>query len=86
MTASVVKLEPSKHIATRAPAYDDPRLDARGFLLATMHSPNVSLPLRIKAAADLLKLDQAEPVVVYYGDSDGEEPTIRYVIGGIPDA
>jgi hypothetical protein len=82
MTASVVKLEPLKNLATKAYAYDNPRLDARGFLLATMHSPNVSLRLRIKAAFELMKLEQANPEPrVFFHD---EEPAFKYVIGGIP--
>lgn len=64
MTAAVVKLEPNKHIATRAYAYDAPGLSSKEFLLATMHSPNVSLTLRIKAAAELLKYEHAEPAPV----------------------
>ena len=81
MTATLVKLEP-RHVATKAYAYDTPGLDARQFLLATMHSPNVSLMLRMRAANDLLKLEQANPEPRTFFMQ--EEPVLTYVIGGIP--
>jgi len=56
-------------------AYNDPRLDAKRFLLAVMHDKDLPIGNRIKAASALLRI---------YGEHEFEPPRLKYIIGGIP--
>jgi hypothetical protein len=56
-------------------AYNNPRLDAKRFLLAVMHDKDLPIRDRIKAASALLRV---------YGEHEFEPPRLKYIIGGIP--
>jgi hypothetical protein len=56
-------------------AYNDPRLDAKRFLLAVMHDKDLPIRDRIRAASVLLRI---------YGEHEFEPPRLKYIIGGIP--
>ena len=61
--------EPTVH------AYDNPHLGPRAFLLAVMHSAEVPIRDRIRAASELLRI---------YGE-ESFRPRLTYRIEGIPD-
>ena len=56
-------------------AYNNPRLDAKRFLLAVMHAADLPIRDRIRAASVLLRI---------YGEHEFEPPRLKYIIGGIP--
>jgi hypothetical protein len=56
-------------------AYDNPQLDARGFLLAVMHSTDTPLDLRMRAASALMGVQQETIVDAAY--------TVHYIIPDI---
>ena len=83
MTAEVVPITKANELVTRIHAYDKPHISAREFLESVMHSPNVSLHLRMDAAIKLIKLEAAEPQCVILHDE--AQPLYKIIIGGLPD-
>src|SRR5262245_27410155 len=73
---------PSAQQTSHRYAYDDPSLDAKGFLLAVMRSKHLPLSIRIKAA---------EGAAPYFTPCPGESrrypcvsPHLTYIIGDNP--